>query len=196
MRFVIDDLDGGAASQTSGYWFVMDDNQMGGKSSVTNRKTATNYEVKFSGASDASNGSNGFAGLEGIVWNQGTYDRLPFVSIGFLPNSGISGGVDLSMCSALSYRYKGSAHVLMVQDKLEGDYVYREKRFGDVSEWTTVIVPWTDLDDDGEGNPGNLNTSSIGLMTWDVIGVKGFESCMTVSKETVFYCYIIFVTSL
>ncbi len=185
VRFVIDDLDGGAASQTSGYWLVMDDNQMGGKSSITNRKTATNYEVKFSGASDASNGSNGFAGLEGIVWNQGTYDRAPFVSIGFLPNSGISGGVDLSMCSALSYRYKGSAHVLMVQDKLEGDYVYREKRFGDVSEWTTVVVPWTDLDDDGEGNPGNLNTSSIGLMTWDVIGVKGFSV-----QPTLDYLYV------
>ena len=175
---VIDDVeDGDEVAATTGTWYAYTDKASGGLSTISNvyDNTLGGYVVVFPGSKDATNGSKNFIAINDIVWNQGTYDYAPFVAIGLNLDADTSKGVDLSACPALSYRYKGSAHTLKVQDGQVADYGYHQAIFEDASAWTTVVVSWDDIEQPSWAAPVDLNKKSIKKMAWEVIGYRNIE---------------------
>ena len=130
----------------------------------------------FPGTKDPTNGTKGFVGLEGVVWNQGTYEEAPFVALGINMMADTSAGYDLSSCKAISYRYKGSRHTFKVQDGQVQDYAFHQRRQLDSAEWKTVVIPWEELIQPSWGVPVELNKSNIKKMAWEVIGYKNSET--------------------
>ena len=175
---VIDDVeDGDEVAATTGTWYAYTDKASGGLSTISNvyDNTLGGYVVVFPGSKDATNGSKNFIAINDIVWNQGTYEYAPFVAIGLNLDADTSKGVDLSACPALSYRYKGSAHTLKVQDGQVADYGYHQAIFEDASAWTTVVVSWDDIEQPSWAAPVDLNKKSIKKMAWEVIGYRNIE---------------------
>ena len=176
---VIDDVeDADEILKTEGTWYAYTESEVGGLSTITNTFDATlpGYVVSLTGTTDPSNGTLGFVGLNGIVWNQGTYAEAPFVALGLNTMADTSTGLDMSACGAITYRYKGSAHTIKVQDGSVTDYAYHSKDFLDAAEWTTVMVPWASLEQPSwTKDPKELNKQAIKKMAWEVIGYKGFD---------------------
>lgn len=176
---VLDDVeDADEILKTEGTWYAYTESEVGGLSTITNTFDATlpGYVVSLTGTTDPSNGTLGFVGLNGIVWNQGTYAEAPFVALGLNTMADTSTGLDMSACGAITYRYKGSAHTIKVQDGSVTDYAYHSKDFLDAAEWTTVMVPWASLEQPfWTSDPKELNKQAIKKMAWEVIGYKGFD---------------------
>lgn len=172
---VIDDVeDGNEVLETTGTWYAYTDKDAGGLSAITNTydEALPGYVVTFLGATDPTNGTSGFVGLDGISWNQGTYEYEPFVALGLNTMADTSKGVDLSKCSALSYRYKGSRHTFKIQDGMVNDFAYHEAIADNATEWTTVVLSWDDIMQPSWGEAVDLNTANIKKMSWEVIGYK------------------------
>lgn len=190
---VLDDVeDADEILKTEGTWYAYTESEVGGLSTITNTFDATlpGYVVSLTGTTDPSNGTLGFVGLNGIVWNQGTYAEAPFVALGLNTMADTSTGLDMSACGAITYRYKGSAHTIKVQDGSVTDYAYHSKDFLDAAEWTTVMVPWASLEQPSwTKDPKELNKQAIKKMAWEVIGYKGFDI-----QPTMNYLYVDDVT--
>ena len=172
---IIDDVeDGDEVLKTEGTWYAYSDSAAGGKSTLTNvyDPELPGYVVVFPGSKDPSNGSEGFVGITGIVWGQGTYTEDPFVALGLNMMADTSKGYDLSACSGLSYRYKGSIHTVKVQDGQVLDYAYHSATFKDTTEWTTVVIPWAKLKQPSWGDEVDLNLKNIKKIAWEVLGYK------------------------
>ncbi|MBO6075650.1 MAG: CIA30 family protein [Fibrobacter sp.] len=181
---IIDDFeDGDEVAKTTGTWYAYTDKEPGGLSSISNiyDNTLGGYVVVFPGSADAANGTQGFAALTEIVWNQGAYKEAPFVALGLNTNADTSKGIDLSACSALSYRYRGSAHTLKVQDGQVTDYAYHQINFEDALEWTTVVASWEDIEQPSWGEPVDLNKKNIKKFAWEVVGYKNIEYQPTIN---------------
>lgn len=182
---VLDDVeDADEILKTEGTWYAYTESEVGGLSTITNTFDATlpGYVVSLTGTTDPSNGTLGFVGLNGIVWNQGTYAEAPFVALGLNTMADTSTGLDMSACGAITYRYKGSAHTIKVQDGSVTDYAYHSKDFLDAAEWTTVMVPWASLKQPSwTKDPKELNKQAIKKMAWEVIGYKGFDTQPTLN---------------
>ena len=176
---VIDDVeDGDEVLQTGGTWYAYTDSASGGKSSISNvyDPKLPGYVVVFPGANDATNGTQGFVGLTDIVWNQAEYAYAPFVALGLNMNADTSKGIDLSACTALSYRYKGASHKFKVQDGQVTDFAFHELLATDATEWKTVVIPWEKLEQPvWTKNQIDLNKASIKKMAWEVVGYEGFD---------------------
>ncbi len=185
---VIDDVeDVDEVLNTTGTWYVYNESEKGGESSVINTydPDLPGYVVSFPGSEDPTNGTQGFVGMKGIVWKQAAYDQDPFVALGLNMIGDGSEGYDLSKCTGLSYRYKGSSHVFKVQDGQVEDYAYHQKGRPDAAEWTTVVISWDKLDQPSWGKQIDLNTAHITKMSWDVVGYKGLDL-----QPTTDYLYI------
>lgn len=175
---LIDDVeDGDEVLKTGGTWYAYNDKENGGLSSITNTYDATlpGYVVNFLGSKDPTNGTKGFVGIEGIVWNQGSYKEAPFVALGVNTMADTSMGLDLSTCSGISYRYKGNAHVFKIQDGQVKDYAYHQAKQVTESGWTTVELTWDEIYQPAWGEEVELNKASIKKMSWEVVGYKGFD---------------------
>ena len=185
---IIDDVeDGDEVAATTGTWYAYTDKDPGGLSTISNvyDNTLGGYVVVFPGTKDATNGTKNFIAINDIVWNQGTYEYAPFVAIGLNLNADTSKGVDLSACPAISYRYKGSAHTLKVQDGQVADFGYHQAIFDDATAWTNVVINWDDIAQPSWAEPIDLNKKNIKKMAWEVIGYKNIEY-----QPTLNYLYV------
>lgn len=172
---VIDDIeDVDEVLNTTGTWYAYNDGAEGGLSSITNRydENLPGYVVVFPGTQDPSNGTQGFVGVTGITWDQGTYKYEPFVALGLNMMADTSMGFDLSQCSAISYRYKGSRHTFKIQDGAVEDFAYHEAIADNATEWTTVVLEWSKMEQPSWGVQLDLNNANIKKMSWEVIGYK------------------------
>lgn len=188
---IIDDVeDGDEVLNTTGTWYAYTDQESAGQSSITNvyDPKLPGYVVVFPGATDATNGTAGFVGLQGIVWNEGDYKYDPFVALGLNMNADTSIGIDLSACPVLSYRYKGAAHTIKLQDGQVEDFAYHFRKVDDAAEWTTIAFAqeefkqpsWTQTKVD-------LNWSNIKKIAWEVIGANGYSDTF---QPTYNYLYV------
>ena len=169
----IDDVeDGDEVLKTTGTWYAYNDSVPGGLSTITNvyDPALPGYVVVFPGTDDPTNGTAGFVGLKGIVLNPGTYTEKPFVAIGLNTNADTTQGIDLSQCSALSYRYKGAAHSFKIQDGSVTDYDYHYVKSQASDEWKTATYKLENFTQDGWGVHKDLNYASIKKMAWEVLG--------------------------
>ncbi|WP_173384522.1 cellulase family glycosylhydrolase [Fibrobacter succinogenes] len=175
---VIDDVeDGNEVLNTTGTWYAYTDNESLGKSSITNvyDPNLPGYVVVFPGSADPTNGTQGFVGLTGIHWDEGDYAYDPFVALGLNTNADTSLGIDLSNCPVISYRYKGAAHTIKLQDGQVTDFAFHNRKLLDAGDWTLVNFKqeefkqpsWTQTKVD-------LNWSNIKKISWEVIGAKGY----------------------
>ena len=161
---------------TGGTWYAYTDSAPGGLSSITNvvDPALPGYVVTFPGTEDATNGTAGFVGIKGIVWNQGTYAEAPFVALGLNTNADTSLGIDLSACSAISYRYKGAKHIFKVQDGSVTDYAYHQRKVDTTSVWTEVVLEKTSIKQPTwTQDPKEFNWAGVKKMAWEVVGAKG-----------------------
>ena len=176
---VIDDVeDGDEVLNTTGTWYAYTDTSSGGLSSITNvyDPTLPGYVVVLPGTTDPTNGSANFVGLQGMVWGEGTYEYDPFVALGLNMNADTSLGVDLSNCPVLSYRYKGAAHQIKIQDGQVTDFAYHYRKLVDAADWTLVTFAqeefkqpsWTETKVD-------FNWANVKKMSWEVIGALGYS---------------------
>ena len=159
--------------KTTGTWYAYNDSVPGGLSKFANvyDPALPGYVVVFPGTDDPTNGTAGFVGLKGIVINPGTYEERPFVAIGLNTNADTTLGIDLSQCSALSYRYKGAAHSFKIQDGSVQDYDYHYvKVSASPDAWKTATYKLEEFTQDGWGVPKDLNYASIKKMAWEVLG--------------------------
>jgi endoglucanase len=159
--------------KTTGTWYAYNDSVPGGLSKFANvyDPALPGYVVVFPGTDDPTNGTAGFVGLKGIVINPGTYEERPFVAIGLNTNADTTLGIDLSQCSALSYRYKGAAHSFKIQDGSVEDYDYHYvKASASPDAWKTATYKLEEFTQDGWGVPKDLNYASIKKMAWEVLG--------------------------
>ena len=171
--------DGDEVANTTGTWYAYTDKEPGGLSTISNvyDDTLGGYVVVFPGTADPTNGTSNFVAINDIVWNQGTYKNAPFVALGLNTNADTSKGVDMSACTALSYRYKGSTHRFKVQDGQVTDYAYHELLSANASEWKTVVIPWAKLEQPTwTRDPKDLNKANIKKMAWEVVGYNNFEA--------------------
>ena len=176
---VIDDVeDGNEVLNTTGTWYAYTDKDPGGLSSITNvyDPALPGYVVVFPGSTDPTNGTQGFVGLQGIVWNEGTYANDPFVALGLNTNADTSMGIDLSNCPVISYRYKGSAHTIKLQDGQVTDYAYHFRKLVDAGEWTLVTFKQEDFKQPSwTQTKVDLNWANIKKISWEVIGSHGYS---------------------
>lgn len=175
---VIDDVeDGDEVLKTTGTWYAYNDSENGGKSSFSNvyDDALPGYVVVFPGTEDATNGTAGFVGLKTIAWDQGTYQYDPFVALGLNMNADTSMGVDLSQCNALSYRYKGSAHVFKVQDGQVTDFAFHQRKVDSSSVWKTQIFKFDEMKQPSwTEDPKEMNWANVKKIAWEVVGAAGY----------------------
>lgn len=170
---LIDDVeDGDEVLKTGGTWYAYNDSAAGGLSTILNTYDASlpGYVVTFAGTEDPTNGTAGFVGLKGIVVNPGTYEERPFAALGLNTNADTSIGIDLSACTAISYRYKGAAHDFKLQDGQVQDYDYHLYKVSSSTEWQPVVILLEDISQKGWGAAVDLNYSNIKKMSWEVLG--------------------------
>ena len=188
---VIDDVeDGDEVLNTTGTWYAYTDTSSGGLSSITNvyDPTLPGYVVVLPGTTDPTNGSTNFVGLQGMVWGEGTYEYDPFVALGLNMNADTSKGVDLSNCPVLSYRYKGAAHQIKVQDGQVTDFAYHYRKLVDAAEWTLVTFKQEEFKQPSwTQDPKELNWANIKKIAWEVIGAKGYTDTY---QPTYNYLYV------
>ena len=176
---ILDDVeDGDEVLNTTGTWYAYTDSESGGESKITNvyDPDLPGYVVVFPGTKDATNGTKGFVGMEGIEWGDGTLTFDPFVALGLNTNADTSKGIDLSACPVLSYRYKGAAHTIKLQDGQVQDFAFHNKKMLDAPEWTQVTIAQADFKQPSwTETKVELNWSNIKKMSWEVIGALGFS---------------------
>jgi len=188
---VIDDVeDGDEVLNTTGTWYAYTDTSSGGLSSITNvyDPTLPGYVVVLPGTTDPTNGSANFVGLQGMVWGEGTYEYDPFVALGLNMNADTSLGVDLSNCPVLSYRYKGAAHQIKIQDGQVTDFAYHYRKLVDAADWTLVTFAQEEFKQPSwTQDPKVLNWANIKKIAWEVIGAKGYTDTY---QPTYNYLYV------
>ena len=188
---VIDDVeDGDEVLNTTGTWYAYTDTSSGGLSSITNvyDPTLPGYVVVLPGTTDPTNGSANFVGLQGMVWGEGTYEYDPFVALGLNMNADTSLGVDLSNCPVLSYRYKGAAHQIKIQDGQVEDFAYHYRKLVDAADWTLVTFAQEEFKQPSwTQDPKVLNWANIKKIAWEVIGAKGYTDTY---QPTYNYLYV------
>jgi len=176
---ILDDVeDGDEVLNTTGTWYAYTDSESGGESKITNvyDPALPGYVVVFPGTKDATNGTKGFVGMEGIEWGDGSLTFDPFVALGLNTNADTSKGIDLSACPVLSYRYKGAAHTIKLQDGQVQDFAFHNKKMLDAAEWTQVTIAQADFKQPSwTETKVELNWKNIKKMSWEVIGALGYS---------------------
>ena len=176
---ILDDVeDGNEVLNTTGTWYAYTDNESGGESKITNvyDPALPGYVVVFPGTKDPTNGTQGFVGMEGIAWGDGTLTYDPFVALGLNTNADTSMGIDLSACPVISYRYKGAAHTIKIQDGQVTDFAYHNRRLADAGDWTLVTFKQADFKQPSwTETKVELNWANIKKISWEVIGALGFS---------------------
>lgn len=176
---IIDDVeDGDEVLQTGGTWYAYTDNESGGLSKITNvyDPTLPGYVVVFPGSKDATNGTAGFVGVEGIVWNEGEYQYDPFVALGVNLAADTSKGVDLSECPVISYRYKGNAHTIKVQDGQVEDFAFHNRKVETSAVWTTISFALADFKQPSWTQTKiDFNWKNTKKIAWEVLGANGYS---------------------
>lgn len=176
---ILDDVeDGDEVLKTTGTWYAYTDSASGGESKITNvyDPALPGYVVVFPGTKDPTNGTQGFVGMEGIQWGDGTLTFDPFVALGLNTNADTSKGIDLSNCPVLSYRYKGSAHTIKIQDGQVEDFAFHNRKLVDAGDWTLVTFKQEDFKQPSWTNTKvDLNWANIKKISWEVIGALGYS---------------------
>ena len=126
-------------------------------------ETITDYNVIIK------DGSDWVAKIDRYEFKQGDYKWESYASIGLdAVNNGSS--YDFKNCpGGFQYKYKGAVHNFKAQLRTVKDYAYHTMQIPTAStNWTTVDVPTSELEQESWGVKVPFNLSQIDAFTWEV----------------------------
>lgn len=103
--------------------------------------------------------------------NKGDYKWDPYVSLS-LPL--MMNQVPISIHPvALAYDFKGAKHNVQLQSSEVSDYAYHSKVTAASNNWTTVVIPFTDLKQASWGKKVEFSKGSVTGLSWTMLGKDG-----------------------
>lgn len=147
----------GAKTTTGGLWFTTNDSGNGGQSTI--------HQV-------AVNDSNAYLKYN-YVLSKGEFKWDPYVMLGLPMVMNM-----LPMTThpvALAYDFKGTKHNVQFQSTDVVDYAFHTKSIAESSEWTTVVIPFSTLQQASWGKKVEFSKNTITGINWVMTGKDGSQ---------------------
>jgi licheninase len=166
---LIDDFEDGDenASFPGAAWYLYDDSSNGGKSVIA-----------FTGAPAGKIAMNG-TGYESqrslevsCSFDQGALTYQPYLGFGvWFANK--AAPFDASPYVGVAYTYRGAAHAIRVETFEVTDYDFLGTKVAASADWQTIIIPFSQLAQEGWGKHVQFNPKSVGNVSFQVRGNTG-----------------------
>ncbi|MFM7024224.1 MAG: cellulase family glycosylhydrolase [Flavobacteriales bacterium] len=156
--------DGNTQTVLGGYWYSFNDNQGGGKSTVTQDSWQRGF-VTTGGYE-----STGMLHLD-VVLDKGNYPWDPYYAVGTTVAK--TADVNPSMFAGISYWHKGVAHELRVETEEVKDYDYYAMPVAASADWTLVTIDFAVLMQAGWGKKEILNLDNSIKLVWSANKTSG-----------------------
>ncbi len=102
--------------------------------------------------------------------NKGGFKWEPYISLTLAINTTqLAPGI----IKAIAYDFKGSSHNLIYELEDVTDYAHYKKAVPASKEWTTVIIPFTELQQPGWGKKVEFSANDLSALDWMVMGQTG-----------------------
>jgi licheninase len=169
---LIDDFENGNDKTTylEAGWYSFDDKINGGGSSIA-----------FTGVDDGSVAMNG-SGFESdrslevnFTFDQGSMTYSAFLGWGAAFGTS-NAPLDVSQFVGIGYTYRGRAHRVRIETFEVKDYDYMGMDVAEAASWTTVVVPFTQLSQEGWGAKVTFNPQNMGNLAFQVRESTGTQS--------------------
>lgn len=168
---LIDDFEDGdeKAVYPGKAWYQYDDRSNGGKSVLT-----------FTGAAAGGIAMNGpgYQSLRSLeiayTFDQSTLPYLPYLGFGVW-FADAAAPMDASAYVGIAYTYRGGAHRARIETFDVTDYDNFGLDFPASADWKTVIVPFTQIRQEGFGVKATFNPKNLGNVSFQVRGATGTQ---------------------
>jgi endoglucanase len=166
---LIDDFEDGddKASFPGAAWYLYDDSSNGGKSTIA-----------FTGAPAGKIAMNG-KGYESqralevsCAFDQGALTYQPYLGFGVW-FADQAAPFDASAYVGVAYTYRGAAHALRVETFDVTDYDFLGTKVAASADWTTIVIPFSQLAQEGWGKHVAFNPKNVGNVSFQVRGNTG-----------------------
>lgn len=166
---LIDDIeDNDIVSKLGGKWRVYDDSKQ-----VANRHSSITSAEQL-----PSNGAIKADYSMGDKWQGDGWTSDPYCGVELeMREDGTS--LDLSSCSKISYRYKGSKHSFRVEMGAQTDDDFYSYSVGEAEDWQTISINWSSMKQDPTwGEDMSLDKTDIVKFSWQFKGDLGSGTLM------------------
>ena len=175
---LIDDFEDGDSKTVfpGGAWYQYDDKSNGGLSTIA-----------FTGAADGGVAMNG-PGYESTrsmevtyTFDQGTLPYQPYLGWGvWFADSGAP--MDVSPYVGIAYTYRGGAHRARIETFEVKDYDYLGMNMPAAADWSTVIVSFAQIRQEGYGVKVTFNPKNLGNISFQVRGATGAQGTVDIDN--------------
>ena len=162
-KLLVDDFeDGDNQSPLGDYWYMYNDKGSGAESSIESMTADAEGHPK---PTSTDNGSKNSFNVK-YTLKQGGYQYAAYVGWGVhLPTD-----KDYSKYTAVSYRYKGGSHYIHVEISSITDSDHYMKSMPSTKEWTTAIVEFSTLAQEGWGAAVPFKADDISAISFQAKG--------------------------
>jgi peptidoglycan/xylan/chitin deacetylase (PgdA/CDA1 family) len=155
----------GAKPNAGGNWFTVTDNGNGGKSTIEPFQSTDTSEHCLNYNFTLSRGD--------FKWDPYVSVSLP-IALNKLPLS--------VQPVAIAYDFKGTRHSVQVLSAEVTDYAYHTKSVAEAEQWTTVIIPFTDLRQPSWGKKVDFLKNAVTGFNWLVMGKDGYTGKISIDN--------------
>jgi hypothetical protein len=167
---VDDGEDGNGINNLGGKWFTYNDNNVGGKSTVTPTTSATTLFTMTAGGANSST----MAAKISYKLSVGTLSYSPFVGIGTYTTSDSSKTSDWSKGTGISFYYKGAVCTLQVVTPEVTDAGYYSYIIpASTASYTKVTVNWSSFSQPIWAKVVTFNKTAINKIQWQTQSTTG-----------------------
>ena len=162
-KLLVDDFeDGDNQSPLGDYWYMYNDKGSGAESSIESMTDDAEGHPK---PTSTDNGSKNSFNVK-YTLKQGGYQYAAYVGWGVhLPTD-----KDYSKYTAVSYRYKGGSHYIHVEISSITDSDHYMKSMPSTKEWTTAVVEFSTLAQEGWGAAVPFKADDISAISFQAKG--------------------------
>jgi predicted alpha/beta superfamily hydrolase len=151
-------------------WFTYNDNTLSGKSTGTNQiikdSASQNQYIQFT-----------------YTLDQAKCKWAPYAAL----SSTIASDVLPNGMQAISYRFKGNAHMLVVKTSNIKDYCYYNIDIPASAVWTMVTIPISELRQPSWGTQVNLDIHTFEGLSWQITGKTQDTGTVSVDDVNLLY---------
>jgi licheninase len=165
---LVDDFEDGNAKTTypGGSWYTYDDKSNGGGSAISYAMNGVGYQSTRS--------------LEVIfTFDQKKLPYQPYVGWGMFFSDNTEPDktppLDISKFQGIAYVYRGNAHRIRIETFEIADYDYYGMAVAASDTWKTVIVPFSQMGQEGFGKKKALNLKNVGNISFQARGNTGVK---------------------
>jgi endoglucanase len=198
---ILDDMeDGDRYGYLGGAWAAVEDQENGGKSSISNDKIEddfgnTTYQVVYPVSGDSKNTSKYVAALKDVKIGKGTLDYGPYIKM-FLTllkepaKDSPKAYADFSKCKTIKYKYKGASHNFAIETTDVTDYNYHRVNKDASEGWkeveiTTDMLKQETWGDDSRSKPIKMENAT--RLSWEIKGLEKVPDDMNQPKYPYLY---------